>query len=237
MSLTDLTTTRYPNGVTNVNVGILTDSLKHPDPLLYQEFLDDFNEYIPTAWTVTETGGDGTEETTGGAGGLIVLTTTAADDNLIQIQKAAASFLPVESFRTYMRCRFALSDATESDFCIGFATVSADATVLANSLDGIFFLKADGDTAISLYVRQDNSTGSIDIEVADLEDAEFIELGVCYDGGDRVYYEVNGAVQGYITVSSAVLPNAPGAPVISVKNGEAAAKTATVDYLWIAQER
>lgn len=235
MSLNDLTTTRFPNGVVNVGPDILTSSLKMMDPLLYQTFLDDFNDYIPTAWTVT---GGASEATAAGAGGLLLLTSAAADNNLTQIQKAAGSFLPVVGKRTFMRCRFQLSDATQSDFAIGFATVSADATTLSNSLDGIFFLKADDAATIALYSRQDNTTGSVNSgAIATLVNATMIELGFCYDGGDRLYYEINGAVQGYVTVAAATLPNAVGAPVICVKNGEAVAKTATVDYLWIAQER
>jgi len=237
MPLADLTTTRYPNGVTNVNETVLTASLKKMDPLLFQDFLDDFVDFVPTAWTVTETQAGATQATSAGAGGLLSLVNSAADNDVNQIQKAFGSFLPVAGKKTFCRCRFQLSDATQSDFAIGFATVSADATVLANSLDGIFFLKADDAATISLYSRKDNAAGSISVVVATLVNATMIELGFFYDGGDRLYYEVNGAVQGYITVSAATLPDAVGAPVISLKNGDANARTAIVDYLWIAQER
>lgn len=237
MALNDLTVTRLPYGIVNVGPDVLTSSLKKMDPLLYQDFMDDFNDFVPTAWTVTETQAGATQANTAGAGGLLLLTNSAANNDVNQIQKPAGSFLPVAGKRTFMRCRFQLSDVLASAFVIGFTTVSADATVLANSLDGIFFRKPAADATISLYCRQDNTTGSVSAEITDLVNATMIELGFTYDGGDRLYYEINGAVQGFITVSAATLPNLAGAPVISLKNGEAVAKTATADYLWIAQER
>lgn len=238
MPLNEITVTRFPNGYTNVAVDTLAASLKKSFPLLYQDFLDDFADYVPTAWTVTETQAGATQANAAGAGGLLLLTNSAADDDVNQIQKPAGSFLPVAGKKTFMRCKFQLSDATNSDFCIGFATVSADATVLANSLDGMFFLKADDAATVTLYFRQDNTTGSANSgAIATLANATDITLGAYFDGIDRVYYEVNGTITGVFTVTSGQIPNAVGAPVISLKNGAAAAKTATIDYLWIAQER
>lgn len=238
MGLNSLQVTRLPGGITNrPDNDIWGGSMPYLDPTRFYQFFDDFFDFVPTAWTVTETAGGAAQATGAGAGGQLVLTNSAGDDEIDQVQKAAISFLPVTGKRFAMKCRFQLSDVTQSDFAIGIQTISADGTVLANALDGIFFLKADGAATIDLYSRQDNAAGSVNTTVATLENATVVELACFYDGNGRLYYAVNGTVTGYITMTSGLLPNAAAAPIISLKNGEAVAKTATIDYLLIAQER
>ncbi len=232
--------TRFQNGINNAPrwTNDIFNSLPTVDDTRMQQFFDDFMDFVPTAWTVTETQAGATQAPAAGAGGLLLLTNSAANNDVNQIQTNAGSFLPVAGKKTFMKCRFQLSDVLLSAFAIGIQTVSADGTVLANALDGIFFLKASAAATIDIYVRQANAgANSVNATVATLVNATDVELGAFYDGVDRVYYSVNGAVLGYVTVSSAILPNAVMAPIISLKNGEAVAKTATVDYLFVAQER
>src|ERR1051326_3230854 len=134
--------TRYPNGVTNVDVGSI------------------FNDFVPTAWTVTETQAGATQATAVGDGGLLALVNSAADNDINQVQKAAGSFLPVVGKKFFMDCKFNLSNATQSDFAIGIQLVNADGTTLATATDGIFFLKADDAATVALYVRKNNAAGS-----------------------------------------------------------------------------
>lgn len=239
MPLIDNQVTRFPNGFNNLPVSALFNALKVPSPLTYHQLMEDFNEFIPTGWTVTETQGGATQATAAGDGGVLLLTNSAADNDINQIQKAFGSFLPVVGKQFFLACRFQLSDATQSDFAIGIQLVNVDGTTLATATDGIFFLKADDAATVTLYVRKNNAAGSANSgAIATLVDATDVRLACYYDGISRLYYSVNGSPTGYIdNVDAAFLPDVVCAPVISLKNGEAVAKTATVDYLFVAQER
>lgn len=236
MPLNNNEITRFPSGVNNSQLDKIFSSMPFLDPTKFHTYDDDFDQYVAGDWTVTETQAGATQALTAGDGGQLSLVNSAADDDVNQIQKLPAAFLPVIGKRLFMLCRFSVSDLTQSDVAIGLINASADATVLANSVDGIFFLKADGATSVSIYSRQDNTTGSVTAVVGALV-AGFNDLAAYYDGGDRVYYSLNGAMVGALTVAAATFPNAITTITASLKNGEAAAKTLIVDRLYVAQER
>lgn len=239
MPLNNILITRFPNGVNNSSENnIWGGGMPFPDPTLFHIFDEDFDYFLATDWTITETQAGATQALTAGNNGLLLLTNTAADDDINQVQKLPANFLPVVGKRFFLDAIFQLSDVVESDFAIGIQLANVDGTTLATATDGIFFLKADGAATVTFYVRQDNTTGSVNSgAIATLVNATNVRLSAYYDGGDRVYYAVNGAVTGFVTVSSAFLPNVVCAPIASLKNGEAVAKTATVDRLFVMQER
>ncbi len=133
---------------------------------------------------------------------------------------------------------FQLSDVLQSDFAIGIQLANVNGTDLTVALDGIFFLKVDGAATIALYSRQDNTTGSVNSgAIATLVNATNVTLAVFYDGNGRMYYAVNDVVLGYLTITAGLLPNVVCAPIVSLRNGEAVAKTATIDKLFVAKER
>lgn len=227
--------TRFPNGVTNVADNALFADMVQPDPTKFHTFFDDFDTYTAGDWTVTETQAGATQALTAGDGGLLLLTNTAADDDLVALQKNPAAFTFTAGKKTFFSCRFKVSDATQSDVVIGLQVV--DATPL-DVTDGVYFLKADGSTAISVICRKDASTGSTSASsIATLANDTFIELGFAYDGEGKVYYEVNGNVVGSLDASSSYLPDTTCTVSFAIQNGEAAAKTMTLDYIYVAKER
>lgn len=227
--------TRFPNGVTNVADNALFADMAQPDPTKFHQFFDDFDTYAAGDWTVTETQAGATQALTAGDGGLLLLTNSAADDDLVALQKTPAAFTFTAGKKTFFRCRFKVSDATQSDVVIGLQVV--DTTPL-DVTDGVYFLKADGSTAISVVCRKNATTGSTSASsIATLANDTFIELGFAYDGEGKVAYSVNGAVVGALDASSAYLPDADCTVSFALQNGEAVAKTMTVDYLFVAKER
>lgn len=227
--------TRFPYGVTNVGQDTLFADMVQPDPTLFHTYFNDFDTYVAGDWTVTETDSGATQALTAGDGGLLLITNTAADDDLVALQKNPAAFTFEAGKKTFFRARFKVSDATQSDLVIGLQVV--DATPLDVS-DGIYFLKADGSTAVSVICRKNASTGSTSASsIATMANDTFIELGWYYDGDSKVYYEVNGNVIGSLDGSSAYLPDAAVTVSFALQNGEAVAKTMTVDYIFVAKER
>lgn len=230
--------TRFPYGVTNVAQDDLFGDLKQTDPTLYHTYWDDFDTYAAGDWTVTETQAGATQALIAGDGGLILLTNTTADNDVNQLQKLPAAFSFTAGKKAFFRCRFKLSDATQSDVAIGLVNANA-AGLLTNAwIDGVYFYKADGAATADIFVRKNATTGSKTVAaVATLADDTYIELGWSYDGVDRVYYEVNGSVIGSLDASSSYLPDADTTVTLALGNGAAAAKTMTIDYVFAAKER
>lgn len=239
MAFRDDGVTRLPGGITNVSTEDLFNSLREPDRTLYHVDFDDFDTFLTGAYTVTETQAGATQALTAGDGGLLLLTNSAADNDINQIQRPVGNFLPVSGKKLFFKARFQLSDVVDSDFAIGLQLVNADGTTLATATDGIFFLKADDAATLTLYVRKDNTTGSTNSgAIVSLVNATFIDVAFFYDGLTTVFYQANGT-KGAILLSSAAafLPDTPVCLIASLKNGAAAAKTATVDRMFVAQER
>jgi hypothetical protein len=206
-----------------------------PDPTLFHTYFNDFDTYVAGDWTVTETDSGATQALTAGDGGLLLITNTAANDDLVALQKNPAAFTFTAGKKTFFRCRFKVSDATQSDVVFGLQVV--DTTPL-DVTDGIYFVKADGVATVNFICRKDASTGSTTASaVATLADDTFVELGFYYDGQSRVAYEVNGSVLGSLDASSTFLPDAICTVSFALQNGEAVAKTMTVDYVYVAKER
>ena len=227
--------TRFPNGVTNVNDVNLFADMGQLDPTKFHTFFDDFDTYTAGDWVVTETDAGATQALTAGDGGLLLITNTAADDDLVALQKTPAAFTFTAGKKLFFRARFKVSDATQSDLVFGLQVV--DTTPL-DVTDGVYFLKADGSTAVSVVCRKNATTGSTSASsIATLANDTFVTLGFAYDGEGKVAYEVNGAVVGSLDASSAFLPDAACTVSFALQNGEAAAKTMTLDYVFVAKER
>jgi hypothetical protein len=202
---------------------------------LFHTYFNDFDTYVAGDWTVTETDSGATQALTAGDGGLLLITNTAADNDLVALQKNPAAFTFTAGKKTFFRCRFKVSDATQSDLVFGLQVV--DTTPL-DVTDGIYFLKADGAATVDFICRKNASTGSTSAAaVATMANDTFIELGFYYDGQSKVAYEVNGSVLGSLDASSTYLPDTTCTVSFALQNGEAVAKTMTVDYVYVAKER
>lgn len=231
----NISNTRFPYGLTNVSEVDLFADMVQPDPTLFHTYFNDFDTYVAGDWTVTETDAAATQALTAGDGGLLLITNTAADNDLVALQKNPAAFTFTAGKKTFFRCRFKVSDATQSDLVFGLQVV--DATPL-DVTDGIYFLKADGAATVDFICRKNASTGSTTASaVATMVDDTFIELGFYYDGQSKVAYEVNGSVLGSLDASSTYLPDTTCTVSFALQNGEAVAKTMTVDYVYVAKER
>ena len=231
----NISNTRFPYGLTNVSEVDLFSDMVQPDPTLFHQYFNDFDTYVAGDWTVTETDAGATQALTAGDGGLLLITNTAADNDLVALQKNPAAFTFTAGKKTFFRCRFKVSDATQSDLVFGLQVV--DSTPL-DVTDGIYFLKADGAATVDFICRKNASTGSTSATaVATMANDTFIELGFYYDGQSKVAYEVNGSVLGSLDASSTYLPDTTCTVSFALQNGEAVAKTMTVDYVYVAKER
>jgi hypothetical protein len=234
MPLPNNSVTRLPSGVnTEPTSGIFANFPLPRDSSLI-DYFNDFFTYSAGDWVVTETQAGATQALTAGSGGWLLLTNSATDNDLNALQKTPAMLDLSATKQTWFSCRFKANDATQSDVVIGMQVV--DITPL-DVTDGIYFLKPDDAATINVVCRKDASTGSTTASgIATLVDDTFIQLDWYYDGAGYLFYAVNGTVSGSLSVAS-FFPDTSVTVSFAIQNGAAAAKTLTVDWVGVWQER
>jgi hypothetical protein len=227
--------TRYTNGVATVPKHNPLGYFGMPDPTEFHVFFDDFDTFTAGDWTITTTeagAGSATEALTDGDGGLLLITNDAADNDLDFFQKVGESFKFAAGKKLWYKARFKVSDATQADFVIGLVITD---TTLLDVTDGVFFQKDDGDANLDFHVEKDNTATSataVHTVVADT----FLTVAFYYNGADKVHYFVDNVEKGYSAVTN--LPDDEELTVtFGIQNGEAVAKTMTIDYIFVAKER
>lgn len=232
------TPVRYSNGVTNVGATSPFAMMGQLAPTQFHTFFTDFDIYNATDWTITTTElgvGSSTEALTAGNGGLLLITNDAADNDNDFFQSNIASFTLASGKRAFFAMRFKVSDATQSDFFMGLQIT--DTTPL-DATDGIYFQKDAGDTQLDVYVRKDATTGSTSAtNIHTVVSDTFMIVAWYYDGVDEVQFFVDGNLKKRLDASSTYLPDTDLRVSFGLQNGEAVAKTMTVDYVFAAMER
>lgn len=233
------TPTRFNNGVTNVTKENILGQLKELDPTQLHTYFNDFDTYNASDWTITTTeagAGSATEALTDADGGVLLITNDAADNDNDFFNKVGESFKFESGKKLFFKARFKVSDATQSDIVFGLQIT--DTTPLAVS-DGVYFLKDDGDANLDFYVTK-NSTSSIATAITTLADDTYITIAFYYNGVDSVKYAAgtanNPAILGDLAVTN--LPDDEELTIsFGIQNGEAVAKTMSIDYIFVAKER
>ena len=235
--------THFPNGISNRTKGHPLFNYPYLDPSKYYTYFDDFFEYHSGIYTITTTeagSGNASEAITAGAGGQLLITNDNADNDLDFFQLKGEAFKFDSTKRMFFSSRFKVSDATQSDLVMGLQitdTTSLDVT------DGIFFIKGDADTQPDFIIEKDNSSTLSVLEMNAMEDDTFVTLSFEYDPldvatGGPVFRVYQDNVQvGEITGTT----NAPDDEDLTIsfgiQNGEAVAKTMTIDFILAAVER
>lgn len=231
---------RFPNGITTSPKANPLGMYGLPDPTRVHTYFEDFDYFTAADWTITKVG-TGTTALTDIDGGALLITNTAADNDSIQLQKVGESFLLAAGKKAFFKARFKVSDATQSDFIIGLAvtdTTLMGATDGAGATDGVFFSKDDGDALLDVQCQKDATTGQTRAAgIATVVSDTFLTVGACYDGVSEVKYFVNDVQLGTLNGSSSYLPDTELTVSVGLMNGEAVAKTMTVDFMFAAIER
>lgn len=229
--------TNFPRGVNNITAQNILGQMIQLDPTQMHTYFEDFDEYHAVNWTVTETQAGATQALANVDGGVLLLTNSAADNDLNVLQKVGESFKFEASKKLFFKARFAVSDATQSDFVVGLQIT--DTTPLAVT-DGVYFRKDDGDANLDFVVIK-NSTASTSTAIATVVAATYLTVGFYYNGVDEVVYAAsvdnnNPTVLGKLAVTN--LPDDEELTIsFGIQNGEAVAKTMSIDYIFVSKER
>lgn len=241
------TPVRFPYGVTTADKASPMGGYGMPDPTKWITYFNDFQTFNTSDWTITTTeagAGSATEALTDAHGGVLLVTNDAADNDLDFFQKVGESFLPDSAKKQIGKIRFKISDATESEFYFGLMITDTDplsSTAGDGVTDGIFFMKEDGTTNVNFYVQKNATTGqSTSSAVTTLASDTWTELAWAYDGKRYVTLWKDGAQLYSVDLTATVtdyLPDTELTVSFGLKNGEAVAKTLSIDYIFVAQER
>jgi hypothetical protein len=201
------------------------------DPTLIHIWFDDFDKFTAGDWTVTAVG-SGTSAISNADGGVLLLTNAAADDDSRFLQWTRETFRFAAGKKLWFKARIQVSDATQSDFVLGLQIT--DTTPLAVT-DGVYFRKDDGDANLDFVVIKD-STATTATAASTITAATWTELAFYYDGRTKilVYKDDNLIATSAVTnlVDDEELTISFG-----VQNGEAVAKTMSIDYILVAKQR
>lgn len=225
-------TTNILGGVTNVAETVTLGSYIAPDPTAAHVWFDDFDAYVAGNWTVTETDAGATQAITDADGGVLALTNSAADNDLNQIQWAKETFRLAANKQLWMKARFKVSDATQSDLLVGLY-ITDTSPVASKPSDGVFFQKLDGSTSLTLQVGKNSTYSSA--TVATMANDTYVVVGLYYDGTAFQVF-ANDVRVGSVAATNLV-DDEDLAVGIAVQNGDANARTLSIDYLMIAKER
>lgn len=237
--------THFENGLTNVSKDATLGAFGMSDPTKYHTWFNDFDDYAAAQWIVTTTEAgtsSATEDISDADGGILLLTNDNADNDLDFLQwsaaddsAATATFSLTAGKQSWFKARFKVSDATQSDFVMGLQVI--DTTPLAVT-DGIFFQKDDGDALLDVYCQKDATTGSTSkTGIYTMVDDTYVVVGWHYDGVDTLEYFINDVRVGSLNATSTYLPDTTLAISFGIQNGEAVAKTMSIDYVFTAKER
>jgi hypothetical protein len=229
-----MTATNYPDGVTNVIESAALGTFIAPDPSAAHAYFNDFDIYLATDWTVTLVG-TGTQAIVSGDGGLLALVNSAANNDVDAIRLANTGFIidPLKSF--WIKSRLKIDDITNGQILFGLV----DTMAAFNPSNGVYMFKNSGQIPTRLSIEKVNvvtSANADSIASATANDT-FFDCAITYNAQEGIIKGwINNSVFGTIT-NLTNLPVVALAPAIGVKNGTAAARTLTVDYLMAAKQR
>jgi hypothetical protein len=229
---------RFPNGVTNVGWTSMWSRFGLPAFTDFHIHMNDWDQYTAADWVITETG-TGTRAVQQAVNGIFLITNGASDDDANFLQWSSSTLATtadawkfIAGKKLWFEARFKVSDATQSDFIMGLQIT--DTTPLAVS-DGVYFRKDDGDANLDFVVTKD-STATTQTAFSTAADDTYMRLGFYYNGVDAIEVFKDG-VKLATSVTTNLVDDEELTISFGVQNGEAVAKTMSVDFICVVAER
>lgn len=224
-------TTHFPNGLSNVAKSNELGNMGQLDPTQFHTYFNDFDTYVAGDWTVTEVG-TGSRALTNADGGVLLVTNAAADNDHNFFNKVGESFKFESGKKLWFKSRFKVSDATQSDFVVGLQITD---TSPLDVTDGVFFQKDDGDANLDFHVEK-NNTATSSSAIATVTSDTYLTVSFYYNGVDNIAAYIDGVLKDNVAITN--LPDDEELTVsFGIQNGEAVAKTMSIDYILVAKER
>lgn len=204
----------------------------------YVVYFNDFlveQDYAAADWviTTTEAGAGNASEALAGDElcGALLITNDDADNDLDSLQHTQEVWKLASGKRLWFKTKVKINDVDQVDNFIGLCIT--DTTPLDTS-DRVGFQWTDADASIDVLTEK-NSTETLTDSGVDAVDATYVELGLYWDGVSSVYFFIDGK---HVATHTSNVPDDENLCVtIHHQNGEAAAQTIHVDYIYVCMER
>lgn len=161
------------------------------------------------------------------AGDRMLMTNAGNENDGCNIQVVGTPFQIASGKPFYFGCKASISDATESDFFVGLA--EKDTTIFAAHAvtigNGVYFSKLDAVTAITANAEIATVVSATTVGTAMDTSKHTYEI---YFDGTNMYFYFDAALVSQIASG---WPTVVLSPSISLMNGAAAVKTATVEWM------
>jgi len=173
--------------------------------------------------------------------GVLEIVTGGDDDDNGELVQQCECWKLVDCYPLYTELRFKLSDATQTDFWFGLITGVAG-FFAGPPNDYVVFKKDDGDANLDFANAVDGAGNDTDTG-QDLVDDTWYRLAFHWDGDGTIHWWVmqDGdfpqTVLATGTVTTSIVQDEELTIGFGIQAGEAAAKTLSVDYLKIVQQR
>lgn len=236
--MADIVTTQFTPGFRLIDGGELNRAFDQVnsgvDPTSSHSYFNDFNLYTAGDWAVTETQAGATQAiVANGAGGQLALTNSAADNDINAIELVNKTFVLSTSLSFSFAARVKADDIDLSDILVGLV----DTMAALNPAYGIYVYRDPAAGTLRLSVENNSSKTDSAAVAQNGADNTFYEVGIEYEASTGT---VSGLVDGVVFASINDLTNFPTAalsPAVGLRNGSAAARTLTVDYVLASQAR
>lgn len=225
-----MTTTRFPNGVTNVGEDSMFGELGQLVPVPYHTFFDDFDDCIvaTNGWVST-------------ADALVLLTGTSGNNGIVQltagsfspgsggIHKEGQSFTVGDGKKLWMQIRASVDTITDGAALVGLASSSAIGPgIYFNNLEPLLF----GPEATIRFVSDDGNTVET-VPLGQIAPNDLFVVGVMIDGNGVCSLYFNG---NYVGQYSGTLPAGGLCPILYAV-AIMATTSISVDYILVVKER
>lgn len=231
--------TRFGIGLNNLPDNAIFANFNLPDRSVVHSFLEDFDLFLATMWTV---GGVGTptRALVAGDGGLLSISNSAADNDNSWVQ-GSIGYTTVLGKRIFFRARASCDDAVQSDLVLGLQ-IAVAANNFLTPVNGIFFRKDDDAATIALVSRAasvETTSGVIGTIVT----SQQFEVAFAFDGTSNTIAAAfqantaNGPAPIVAIITPAALPSVAMGVVAGCQNGTAAIRTMLLDQIFASKER
>ena len=219
-------TTRFIDGINNVDETNVLADFKSLDPTQNHVFFTDFDTYNSNDWTVVATGTP-TQAVTDEDGGVLLVTTSAGAFDDSQQYNNAENFKLTLGKELVFKCRLKISDVSQSILILGLV---AGQTLSFN--EGLVFFNSDAQ--INFSSKNSFLSNSV---IGSMSDDTYTELSFYYDGEDEITIYQDGLIKSRIKPGSALPLDVDLAPIISFGNQAVGSKNLSVDYIITTKDR
>lgn len=226
-------TTRFPNGVTNVGEGTIFADLKQLAAPLYHTYMEDFDYYVQSQWDEVLVG-TGTVSNGDLDGGALFVNLPAASDSGEAVL-SGRNFSLADLFQTQVTKPLFFETSVLAQVPLDCAAIVGLSR--AGLIGGLYFYKPQGSSQFEFRVKPDgNAPVATTIPSAILLNTGWLKLGFVVEPGGEIKLFVNGQYVGLANGASSATTQSTYGPYVFA-DSSAGSNTLLVDYIFAAKER